>query len=152
MPMRLGTPMPSLDGATEWFNAEGFDPESLKGHPVLVHFWAFSCHICHEIMADVVSYRELYKEHGLKLVGIHMPKQESDTDVALVKQDIATFAIGHPVAVDNQHQIKTSFENQFVPAFYLFDAQGNLFFRAAGDKGLQNLKPKIDQLLGLTQG
>ncbi|GAX90784.1 hypothetical protein [Effusibacillus lacus] len=43
MPMRLGTPLPSWEGATMWLNAEGFNPASLKNGPVLVHFWAVSC-------------------------------------------------------------------------------------------------------------
>lgn len=100
MPMRLKTPMPSLDGATEWFNDEGFKPEDLAGHPVLIHFWAVSCHICHEVMDEVVSYVHAYKDHGLKVVGIHMPKQESDLDVGKVKKDIEQYNIVQPVDID----------------------------------------------------
>jgi len=151
MPMRLKSPMPSLDGATEWFNAEGFDPKELEGNPVLIHFWAVSCHICHEVMDDVVSYVHKYKDHGLKVVAVHMPKQESDLDVEKVKKDIADYNIVQPVAVDNTHAITDAFENQFVPAFFLFDREGKLFFRAAGDKGLQNVQPKIEALLGLNE-
>jgi thiol-disulfide isomerase/thioredoxin len=143
--------MPSLDGATEWFNAEGFDPKELEGNPVLIHFWAVSCHICHEVMDDVVSYVHKYKDHGLKVVAVHMPKQESDLDVEKVKKDIADYNIVQPVAVDNTHAITDAFENQFVPAFFLFDREGKLFFRAAGDKGLQNVQPKIEALLGLNE-
>jgi thiol-disulfide isomerase/thioredoxin len=76
MPMRLGSPLPSLDGATEWFNTDGVSLDNLKNRPVLVHFWAVSCHICHEVMPDVIAYRDLYKDHGLKLVGVHMPKRK----------------------------------------------------------------------------
>ncbi|BCJ88580.1 TlpA family protein disulfide reductase [Effusibacillus dendaii] len=151
MPMRLGSPLPPLDGATEWFNAQGFDPAQLQNHPVLVHFWAVSCHICHEVMPEVVAYRDTYKPYGLQFVGVHMPKQESDTDLEKVKQDIAEYGITQPVAVDNLHQVTDQFQNQFVPAFFLFDKEGKLFFRAAGDKGFQNLKPKIESLLGIKQ-
>lgn len=148
LPMRLKSPMPALDGATEWLNAEGFDPESVKNTPVLVHFWAVSCHICHEVMPEVAAYRNEYEPLGLKMIGVHMPKQESDLDVEKVKQDIAAFKITQPVAVDNMHKMTEAFSNQFVPAFFLFDQDGKLFYRAAGDKGFQGLKPKLDQLLG----
>lgn len=151
MPMRLKTPMPSLDGVTEWFNDEGFKPEDLAGHPVLIHFWAVSCHICHEVMDEVVSYVHAYKDHGLKVVGIHMPKQESDLDVGKVKKDIEQYSIVQPVAVDNTHAMTDAFENQFVPAFFLFDKEGKLVYRAAGDKGFKNVKPKIEELLGIAQ-
>jgi len=148
MPMRLGSPMPALEGATHTYNAEGFDPASLAGHPVFVHFWAVSCHICHEVMDEVIRYRDQYQDKGLKVVAIHMPKEEGDLDQAKVQQDIARYGITQPVLVDNKHALTGAFQNQFVPAFFLFDAEGNLFFRAAGDKGLQNLGPKLEQLLG----
>lgn len=151
MPMRLRTPMPDITGATEWFHADHFDQASLKGKPVLVHFWSVSCHICHEVMDEVVSYREQFKDSNLQLIGIHMPKQESDTDVEKVKKDIEQYHIGHPVAVDNLHKVTEAFQNEFVPAFFLFDLEGNLYFRAAGDKGFSNLKPKIRQLLGISE-
>ena len=70
MPMRLGSPMPPLEGATGSYNAEGFDPGSLAGHPTLVHFWAVSCHICHEVMDQVSQYRDQYGPKGLKVVAI----------------------------------------------------------------------------------
>lgn len=147
MPMRLRTPMPELKGATEWFHDAGFDASQLKGKPTLVHFWAVSCHICHEIMDQVVSYRDKYKDKGLQMVAVHMPKEQADTDVEKVKKDIEQFGIDYPVAVDNRHAITDAFQNRFVPAFFLFDEEGKLFFRAAGDKGLSNVEPKIQQML-----
>lgn len=152
MPMRLNSPMPPLTGASSTYNAEGFDPAALAGSPVLVHFWAVSCHICHEVMPEVIRYRDQYRERGLKVVGIHMPKQESDLDLSRVEKDLAEYAISHPVLVDNTHAVTEAFQNQFVPAFFLFDARGNLYFRAAGDKGLQNLGPKLEQLFVAANG
>ncbi|MBP2019559.1 thiol-disulfide isomerase/thioredoxin [Symbiobacterium terraclitae] len=146
MPMRLGSPMPPLEGETGRYNAEGFDPAQLKGSPVLVHFWSVSCHICHEVMDQVSRFRDEYQPKGLKVVAIHMPKEEGDLDTAKVERDMAQYGITQPVLLDHQHRLAQAFQNQFVPAFFLFDAQGNLFFRAAGDKGLQNLGPKLEQL------
>jgi thiol-disulfide isomerase/thioredoxin len=144
--MRLGSLMPPLDGATEKLHWDGVDPARFEGRPVLVHFWAVSCHICHEVMDQVVAFRDQYREQGLQVVGIHMPKQESDLEFAKVETDIAEYGLTHPILVDNQHAVTEAFQNQFVPAFFLFDSQHNLLFRAAGDKGLQNLGPKLEQL------
>ncbi|HJV44655.1 MAG TPA: redoxin domain-containing protein [Bacillota bacterium] len=147
MPMRLKSPMPPFEGATEWLNAQDFDPKLLKNSPVLVHFWAVSCHICHEVMDEVVSFFDKYNRYGLQVVGVHMPKQESDTDLQKVQNDIVQYDMKQPVAVDNMHQITEAFDNQFVPAFFLFDPEGKLYYRAAGDKGFQNVELKIKQLL-----
>lgn len=64
------------------------------------------CHICHEVMPEVVTYRDRYKDHGLQMIGVHMPKQESDTDVEKVKKDISDYGISQPVAIDNLQQNK----------------------------------------------
>lgn len=147
MPMRLGSQMPALEGGTGAYNAP-VDPAALSGKPTLVHFWAVSCHICHEVMPELIAQRDKWAEQGLQVVGIHMPKEEGDLDQAKVQKDLAEYGISHPVLVDNQHAIKDAFQNQFVPAFFLFDKDGNLFFRAAGDKGLANLGPKLEALMG----
>src|SRR5260221_14561201 len=85
MPMRIGTPMPSLEGATEWFN--GSAEEALKeteGHPVLVHFWSLSCGMCKENLPRVAEWREQYRAAGLRLIAIHMPRYPADTDLIAV--------------------------------------------------------------------
>lgn len=148
MPMRLGTPMPSLDGATEWLNSEGM-PQLASGHVTLIHFWAVSCHICHETMDDVVKMKEQYASDGLQLVAIHMPRFDADVNVDKVKQDIEQYHMTQPIGLDHHKLIATQFENEYVPAFFVFDKEGNLTFRAAGDKGFQKVEPKIRAALGL---
>jgi thiol-disulfide isomerase/thioredoxin len=150
MPMRLGTERPELNGATEWF-AEDQLPADLAGNTVLVHFWAVSCHICHETMPDLIKYRDQYKDNGLQMVGVHFPRYETDTDLEKVKEDLAKYGITHPVAIDNLHKIAEAYQNEYVPAFFLFDKEGKLFFRTAGDRGFEKLQPKIEQVLGLNQ-
>ena len=144
MPMRTGTPLPSLDGATEWLNGEAC-PEDLVGRPVLVHFWAVSCHICHDSMPTVNRWREEYGPKGLRFVAVHMPRQEIDTDVLRVRQQIVEFGITQPCAIDNDHRLTEAFENQnrFVPAYYLFDREGKMRSRAAGDAGTAMLEAAI---------
>lgn len=127
--------MPSLDGATEWINGEPAR-ESLRGSPVLVHFWAVSCHICHDNMPTVRKWREEYGPRGLKLVAVHMPRQEDDMDVAKVREDVQAMTITEPCGVDNTHAVADAFENKLMPAYYLFDREGTLRSRAAGDAGL----------------
>jgi thiol-disulfide isomerase/thioredoxin len=148
MPMRLGTPMPDLAGAVEWFNTTGV-PELEEGKVTLIHFWAVSCHICHETMNDVIAIKNKYAPEGLQVVAIHMPRYEEDTDINKVKTDIQEYNISQSVAVDSEHTITNKFENEYVPAFFVFGKDGLLKFRAAGDKGFQKVEPKIREALGL---
>jgi thiol-disulfide isomerase/thioredoxin len=154
MPMRIGTPMPSLDGATEWFNGTQAHAEAeSKGHPTLVHFWSVSCGICKDNLPQVAQWREEKKEQGLRVIAIHMPRYEADTDVEKVRDLIAEHNIVEPVGVDNEHKLKEAFHNDqgYVPAYYLFDAEGKLKSFAAGARGLDMLKSAIERLLASEQ-
>src|SRR5687768_10776461 len=150
MGMRIGTEMPSLDGATEWFNGTQAHAEAeVKGQPTLVHFWSVSCGMCKDNMPRVSQWRDELKEQGLRVVAIHMPRYEADTDVEAVRNAISTYGITEPCAVDNEHKLREAFQNDqgYVPAYYLFDAEGKLRGFAAGERGVDFLKATLDRVL-----
>jgi thiol-disulfide isomerase/thioredoxin len=151
MPMRIGTSLPDLSGATEWFNStqESAETES-RGRPTLVHFWSVSCGICKDNLPRVAQWRDELKDRGLRVIAVHMPRYEADTDVEAVREAIASHSISEPVAIDNEHKLRESFQNDqgYVPAYYLFDAEGNLRSFAAGERGIDMLKSALDRLLG----
>ena len=148
--MRLGTEMPSLSGATEWFGGTQAAAEAeIKGQPTLIHFWSMSCGVCKENMPRVAEWRDTLKERGLRVVAIHMPRYETDTNVDEVREAIANNSISEPCAIDNDHKIKDAFHNEqgFVPAYYLFDGEGKLRSFAAGENGLDLLKATLERVL-----
>ena len=150
MPMRIGTPMPSLDGATEWFGGTQAHAENeVVGRPTIVHFWSVSCGICKENLPRVAQWRDELKDLGLRVIAVHMPRYESDTDVEAVRAAIATYNITEPCGVDNEHKLREAFQNDqgYVPAYYLFDAEGKLRSFAAGERGLDLLKAALDRLI-----
>ena len=154
MPMRIGTQMPKLNGATEWFNGTQAHAEAeAVGHPTLVHFWSVSCNICKDNLPRVAQWRDEKKEQGLRVIAVHMPRYEADTDVEKVRDSISEHGIVEPVGVDNEHKLRDAFQNDqgYVPAYYLFDSEGNLKSFAAGERGLEMLKSAIERLLSTQQ-
>jgi thiol-disulfide isomerase/thioredoxin len=150
MRMKLGTEMPRLEGATEWFGGTQAHAESESvGHPTLVHFWSASCGICKDNLPRVAQWRDEKRQQGLRVIGIHMPRYESDTNVETVRELIGQYGITEPVAVDNEHKLKDAFHNHqgFVPAYYLFDSEGKLKSFAAGERGLDMLKSALERVL-----
>lgn len=150
MPMRIGTEMPQLDGATEWFGATQAHAEAeSKGHPTLVHFWSVSCGICKDNMPRVAEWREQRRADGLRVIAVHMPRYEADTDVEAVREAIATHNITEPCAIDNQHKLREAFQNEqgYVPAYYLFDAEGKLKSFAAGERGFSMVASALERML-----
>ena len=145
--------MPKLDGATEWFGATQAHAESeTKGRPTLVHFWAVSCGICKENMPRVAEWRDRRRDEGLRVIAVHMPRYEADTDVEEVRAAISRYNITEPCAVDNQHRLREAFKNDqgYVPAYYLFDAEGKLKCFAAGERGLDMLSSALERVLSAT--
>jgi thiol-disulfide isomerase/thioredoxin len=150
MAMRIGTQMPRLEGATEWFGGTSAHAEAEStGRPTLVHFWSASCGICKDNLPRVGQWRDERREQGLRVIAVHMPRYEADTDTELVRDLISKFGMTEPVAVDNAHKLREAFQNDqgYVPAYYLFDAEGKLKSFAAGERGLDMLRSALDRLL-----
>lgn len=146
--MRLYEKMPEFAGVKEWLNGAA-SKEELKRVPVLVYFWSISCETCKESLPGIKQWHEKYKGSGLRVIGIHMPRSEEDTDVEKVKQAVAEWGIKDPTAIDNLHAMTDLYENQYVPAFYLFDEEGKLRHYQAGAKGAQMLEQRLEKIAGV---
>lgn len=151
MPMRIGTEMPKLSGATEWLGTTQAHAEAeAKGQPTIVHFWSVSCGTCKENLPRIAEWRDEYQQQGLRVIAVHMPRYEADTNVEAVRDAVAAYKITEPCAIDNEHKLRDAFQNDkgYVPAYYLFDSEGKLRGFAAGERGLDLLKATLERILG----
>jgi thiol-disulfide isomerase/thioredoxin len=147
--MRIGDSLPSLEGATSWFNGSPEDlAEHIKGKPTLVHFWAVSCGVCKDAMPRLNEIKKKYAERGLQTIAIHMPRYEADTELDTVNEVMHTNHIEEPTAIDNLHKMRDAFQNEqgWVPVYYLFDKEGKLKTRAAGEFGVGILQQALDKM------
>ena len=144
--MKLRTPMPELDGATAWLNGETSKSELVGEKPTLIHFWSVSCHLCKEAMPDVNSFRDKYKEE-LNVVAVHMPRSEDDLELEQIKEVDAEHDITQPIFVDSELKLNDAFENQYVPAYYVFDKDGQLRHFQAGGSGMKMLEKRVNRVL-----
>jgi thiol-disulfide isomerase/thioredoxin len=148
--MRLREELPDFPGVTEWVNGQ-VTKADLAGKPVLVHFWSVSCYMCKESLPQVNEWRDKYAANGLRVVGIHMPRSEADTNIETIKETIAQYQLTHPIAIDNQMKTTDAFQNEYVPAFYLFDESLQLRHFQAGEKGLNLVKKRLHRILGIEE-
>ena len=149
MPMRIGDQIPKFEGATQWLNElQETADDYVNGHPTLVHFWATSCGVCKENMPKLKALKDKYIDKGLRTVAIHMPRYEADTNVETVRENIETHCIDDVCAIDNKHKLKDAFLNEqgWVPVYYLFDAEGKLKTRAAGEFGIGVLTTALEKM------
>ena len=143
--------MPSLEGATEWLAGSAEEVlRDTEGHPVLIHFWSLSCGMCKDNLPRVAEWREKYRDAGLRLVAIHMPRYPEDTNVEEVRETAEQHGIIEPRAIDNEHKLRDAFQNEhgYVPAYYLFDDSHKLKSFAAGEYGTKVMEPALERLLG----
>jgi hypothetical protein len=104
-------------------------------------------------MPRIGEWRDGRRDTGLRVIAIHKPRYEADTDVETVREAIAKYNITEPCAVDNEHKLRDVFQNEhgYVPAYYLFDAQGKLKSFAAGERGLDMLTSALERILAAAQ-
>lgn len=144
--MRLRQPMPEITGAAEWLNGEVTREQLVGEKPTLIHFWSISCHLCKVAMPSVNELRDQYKDN-LNVMAVHMPRSEKDMNMEEIKQVAAEHSISQPIFIDHDHILTDAFENQYVPAYYLFDHNGLLRHFQAGGSGLNMLEKRVNRVL-----
>ncbi|RUL62522.1 cytochrome c biogenesis protein DipZ [Dyella dinghuensis] len=139
--------LPSLSGATQWFNSAPLTPESLHGKVVLVDFWTYSCINCIRSLPYVNAWAQKYHDHGLVVIGVHSPEFAFEKDPANVAKAIRDFGINYPVAMDNNYAIWQGFNNEYWPAHYFIDAKGQIRDHSFGEGGYAQSEDVIRRLL-----
>lgn len=148
--MKLRSAMPELVGATEWLNGQVTKNDLVGEKPTLFHFWSISCHLCKEGMSNINEFRDLYKDQ-LNVVAVHMPRSEKDLDIEEIKRVANEHDITHPIFVDGDHKLTDAFENKYVPAYYVFDSEGQLRHFQAGGGGIKMLTKRVNRVLGIKE-
>jgi len=144
--MKLREPMPELNGATEWLNGQVSREDLVGDKPTLIHFWSISCHLCKEAMPAVNEFRDQYSKK-LNVLAVHMPRSEDDLNIDEIKKVAAEHDITQSIFVDNEHILTDALENQYVPAYYVFDREGKLRHFQAGGSGMKMLEKRVNRVL-----
>lgn len=150
MALKVGAPLPSLDGIEEWMNGV-VSLEELRGHPVLFDFWALSCPYCIRTLPNLNEWHDQYAGQGLRIVAVHLPMRDVDRSAERVRVALEKHGIRDPCALDHQGVLAERFETGGIwPYYFLFDAQGAMRSRAAGYSGLQLLEKALQRSLALS--
>ena len=139
--------LPSLDGATAWLNTEPLTASSLRGRPVVVEFWTFTCINWIRTLPYVRSWYEKYRGDGLVVLGVHTPEFGVEEDVENVRRAAEEMRIGYPIAVDSEYRIWRAFDNRYWPALYFADADGQIRHHRFGEGEYEYSELVIQQLL-----
>jgi cytochrome c biogenesis protein CcdA/thiol-disulfide isomerase/thioredoxin len=138
---------PEITGIDHWLNSEPLTLASLHGKVVLVDFWTYSCINCIRTLPYLESWYQKYAAEGLVIVGVHAPEFAFEHDTGNVQSAIAQFGITYPVAQDNEFKTWGAYSNQYWPAHYLIDANGNIRAEHFGEGAYAETEAQIRGLL-----
>jgi len=139
--------MPPLTGAVSWLNSPPLTTESLRGKVVLVDFWTYSCINCLRTLPYVRAWANKYKDHGLVVIGVHTPEFAFEKNLDNVRRAAKDLQITYPVAVDNNYAVWGAFYNNYWPADYFVDAQGQIRAHEFGEGDYDKSEHLIQTLL-----
>jgi cytochrome c biogenesis protein CcmG/thiol:disulfide interchange protein DsbE len=101
--------LPMLDGGT-------LSSAELKGHPVVVNFWASWCIPCREEAPLLERAWRQYRDDGVIFLGVNIQDAESDAR-AFVKD----FDITYPMVRDLEQKLTRSFGVRGLPETFFID-------------------------------
>lgn len=140
---------PSFAGIASWINSQPLTMQQLKGKVVLVDFWTYSCINCVRTLPYIIAWDNKYRDQGLVIVGVHSPEFEFEKNLANVQAAVAHEGIHYPVALDNNLDTWSNFNNRYWPAHYLIDRDGRVVYTHFGEGGYDTTEHNIRYLLGL---
>ncbi len=135
---------------SSWFNTPGDRPLTLKGlrgRVVLVDFWTYSCINCLRTLPYLKAWDARYRRDGLTIVGVHTPEFPFEREASNVENAIAENGIRYPVVQDNEQATWNAYGNQYWPAEYFVDAQGNVRYVHFGEGEYGEKEKVIRELL-----
>ncbi len=154
--------LPSLDGATEWLNSGPLgpadspyrpssptQPPDLRGHVLVVNFWTLTCINWLRQEPYVRAWSRAYRDDGLVVIGVHTPEFSFEHEIDWVRRAIADRGIDYPVAIDNDYEIWSAFDNHYWPALYFVDPDGVIRDHHFGEGRYEESERVVQGLLGI---
>ena len=138
----------SLGRATEWLNSPPLTAAGLRGKVVLIDFCTYTCINWLRTLPYVRAWAAKYQDQGLVVIGAHTPEFAFEQDIANVRRAVKDMRVAYPIAIDNDYGIWRGFNNQYWPALYLVDGQGNIRHHYFGEGEYEQSERMIQQLLG----
>jgi cytochrome c biogenesis protein CcdA/thiol-disulfide isomerase/thioredoxin len=134
------------DGA--WINSKPLALSSLRGKVVLIDFWTYSCINCLRTLPHLKTWYATYHRDGLDIIGVHTPEFAFEHVTSNVQAAVKRLGIPYPVVQDNRYRTWDGYANEYWPAEYLIDKQGDVRYTSFGEGDYDKTQNAIRDLLG----
>ncbi len=140
--------------ADYWLNSEPVFFENLRGNVVLLLFFNYASGEWLELYRYVGEWEKRYKDKGLFILGVHVPKFPFEMKIENVDNEIKRLKISFPIAIDNdwrnlrRYALLVSKNFLFdVPYIFLVNRDGLISYSSFGVGKLWEIEFYIQSLL-----
>jgi cytochrome c biogenesis protein CcmG, thiol:disulfide interchange protein DsbE len=93
----------------------------LRGHPILLNFWASWCLPCRSEMPAIENVYQGYKDLGLVVIGLNLTSQDSESDARAFVQELG---LTFPIALDRDGSVRERYQLIGLPSTYFIHQSG----------------------------
>lgn len=138
---------PEFPGGATWLQGGPLTMAGLRGRPVLLDFWDYTCLNCLRTLPYVKEWHRRYHSLGLTVVGVHAPEFSFARESNNVLRAVREHGIEYPVVLDNDYAIWQAYANRYWPAKYLIDGEGYLRGYHHGEGAYRETEEALQALL-----
>lgn len=126
----VGQPAPDL-AMKEWLNTEPLTLGELKGHVVLLEFWATWCKPCEQLFPRIKELHERHTADNLKVLALTRffmayggPPEAKAQEISLIREFTGKHSIEFPVGVAEDETVQSAYGATALPMLALIDRGG----------------------------